>query len=367
MKIRCSQEDLSRAVHTAGRAVSSRTTMPILGNLLLETAKDGVRVAATDLELGIRTQIPAQVERGGMVTLPARLLGEIVNTLPSAPVDLRVEEGTSKAEILCERTSFEILGLPGVDFPRLPDTDVEPVCKVGAEMLRGMIRQTIFAASSDETRPFLTGVYLVAEGGEMRLVASDGGRLALRTARIATDGSMAAIVPSKTMHELVRLLVGRDEEIAIGLVDNQVVVAREELRVVSRVISGQFPNYQQVIPTEFKQKVRVATERLYGAVRRVAITARDSATVVRFGSEGDVLRLQSNTPEVGSAQEEIEVTSEGEPIQAAFNARYLMDALSVIEADAVSLNLTGPLSPAAVRPVGSEDYVYVLAPVRIYG
>jgi DNA polymerase-3 subunit beta len=146
-----------------------------------------------------------------------------------------------------------------------------------------------------------------------------------------------------------------------------VVLSVGDLRVVSRVISGQFPNYQQVIPSEFKLKVRVATERLHGALRRVAITARDSASVVRFGIEGDVLRLQSNTPEVGQALEEIEVTAEGEPFQVVFNARYLMDALSVIEASEVSLNLTGPGSPGALRPVGSEDYVYVLAPVKIYG
>jgi DNA polymerase-3 subunit beta len=347
--------------------------MPILGNLLLETTKDGVRVAATDLELGIRTQIAAHVEKGGMVTLPARLLAEIVSNLPTAPVEIRVEEGTSQAQILCERSSFEILGLPAADFPRLVSTDVEPVIRIDAALLRGMIRQTIFAVSTDETRPFLTGVYVVAEGGEIRLVATDGGRLALRTARIGGSGlpdqtaSMAAIVPSKAMHELARLLAGVDGEISIGLVDNQVVVSTGDLRVVSRLISGQFPNYQQVIPKEFKQSVRVATERLHAGVRRVAITARDSATVVRFGTEDDILRLQSNTPEVGRAQEEIEVAAEGEAIQAAFNARYLMDALSVIEADEVSFDLTGPLSPGALRPVGRDDYVYVLAPVRVYG
>lgn len=367
MRVRCSQEDLSRAVHTAGRAVSSRTTMPILGNLLLETTKDGVRVVATDLELGIRTQIPAQVERGGMLTLPARLLTEIVSNLPAQPVEIRVEEGSSQAEILCERAAFEILGLPAADFPRQPDSDFEPVCRVDATLLRAMIRQTIFAVSTDETRPFLTGVYVVVEGSELRLVATDGGRLALRTAKIARGGSMGAILPGKTMHELVRLLAGVEGEVTVGSVDNQVVLSAGDLRVVSRVISGQFPNYQQVIPGEFKQKVRVPTERLHGALRRVAITARDSATVVRFGIEGDVLRLQSNTPEVGRALEEIEVAAEGEPIQAAFNARYLMDALSVIEANEVSLDLTGPLSPGALRPVGSEEYVYVLAPVRIYG
>lgn len=367
MKIRCAQEDLSRAMSAVSRATSSRTTMPILANVLLETTADGLRVVATDLELGVRVQIRAEVERGGLITLPARLLAEIVSHLPPSSVELRVEEGSSVAEITCQRSSFELVGLPGSDFPRVPDADVEEVCVLPAALLRTVIRQTLFAASTDETRPFLTGVYVSGEGQELRFVATDGGRLALRAVRAEVRRAVGAIVPSKTMQELVRLAGGVDGDVHLGLVDNQMVFSAGELRVFSRLVGGQFPNYQQVIPKQFKQRVQVGTERLYAGLRRVAITARDSATVVRLLAQEGVLRLSSSTPEVGRAWEELEVEASGEPMEVAFNARYLLDALAVVETDEVSLELTGPLSPAALRPVGADDYVYVVAPVRIYG
>lgn len=368
MLIRCQQGDLSEAVHITGRAVSARSTMPILAHLLLETTKDGLRVSATDLELGIRTQIAAKVEKGGRVALPARLLTEIVSNLPSSDVEIRVEEGTSQAEILCERASFEILGLPADDFPRMPDTDADLVCGVDAPLLRTMIRQTIFAVSTDETRQFLTGLHFAVDGTEIRLVATDGGRLALRTAKLDKPAArkLEVIVPGKTMNELVRALSGVEGEVTISAQDTQLIFTIGSLRFVTRLIGGQFPNYQQVIPKDFKQKIRVGTEQLRAAVRRVAITARDSATVVRLGTEGQTLKLQSNTPDVGRAHEEFEVASEGDDIQAAFNARFLMDVLGVLDADEVSFELTGHLSPGALRPIGGSEYVYVLAPVRVY-
>ncbi|MCS7235048.1 MAG: DNA polymerase III subunit beta [Armatimonadota bacterium] len=367
MKVRCAQEDLSRAMTTVGRATSARATMPILANVLLETTAGGLRVVATDLEVGVRVQIPAQVERGGQVTLPARLLAEIVSHLHAAPVSIRVEEGSSVAEITCQRASFELVGLPAGDFPRLPDSDVERVCALPGPLLRTMIRQTLFAASTDDTRPFLAGVYVTGEGEVVRFVATDGGRLALRTARVRMDRAISAIVPSKTMHELVRLCGAVEGEVEVGMVDNQLAFSAGDVRLFSRLVGGQFPNYQQVIPKEFKQRVRVGTEALYGALRRVAITARDSATVVRLAAQEGVLRLSSSTPEVGRAWEELEAEAFGEPMEVAFNARYLLDALGVVETEQVDLELTGPLSPGALRPVGSEEYVYVVAPVRVYG
>lgn len=367
MRIRCAQEALGRAMSTVARLSSARTTMPVLANVLLETTAGGVRVSATDLEVGIRMQIPAEVERAGRMTLPARLLGEIVANLPADAVQLQVAEDASVAEITCQRTRFEVVGLPAADFPRLPEEEPEPVCTLPAAVLRSVIRSTVFAASTDDTRPFLTGVYVTGEEEEVRFVATDGGRLALRRVPVRVQRPVSAIVPSKAMHELVRLTGGREGEVDIGLVGNQVVFSAGEVRLWSRLIAGQFPNYQQVIPREFKQRVRVATERLYGALRRVAITARDSATVVRLAAEEGTLRLSSSTPEVGRAQEELEVEACGEPMEVAFNARYLLDALAVVETEEVSLELTGPLSPGLLRPAGSEDYLYVVAPVRVYG
>jgi DNA polymerase-3 subunit beta len=232
-----------------------------------------------------------------------------------------------------------------------------------------MIRQTSFAVSTDETRPFLTGVYFVVEDGQGQLVATDGGRLALRKAKISgeTRGKIAAIVPSKTMGELVRMLGTVEEEVAVVAQENQLIFTLSRTRFISRLIAGQFPNYEQVIPKERKQRIRVGTERLLRGVRRASITARDSANVVRLSAAQGTLTISSNTPDVGKAQEDIPVEAEGETIPVAFNAKFLLDALNNIDAPEVFFDLTGPLSPGELRPVDDADYVYVLAPVRVYG
>jgi len=368
MHLRCSQEHLLRAVQTVGRAISPRASMPILGNVLVETTKNGAKLAATDLELGIEAHVAGTVQEGGAVTLPARILTDIVTNLPPSPVDFIVVEGESKAAITSENVRFEILGLPATDFPLMPSGDGNVVVKLDAGLLRTMIRQTSFAVSTDETRPFLTGVYLVVDGEQGHLAATDGGRLAVRRAKLSggARGKITAIVPSKTMAELVRVLGSVEDEVSVAAHDNQLIFTLPGMRFVSRLIAGQFPNYEQVIPKEYKQRITVGTERLLRGVRRASITARDSANVVRLNAAEGTLTITSNTPDVGKAQEDIEVRVEGDPIPVAFNAKFLMDALSNIDAPDVHFDLTGPLSPGALHPTDSAEYVYVLAPVRVY-
>ncbi len=371
MWVTCAQPALAKTVGLVGRAVSTRTTMPILGYVLAETGRDRLRLTATDLELAVQADVDAEVKRGGQATMPARLLAEIIGQLPAATVELRVEEGAPQCRIACETSEFEILGLPPADFPALPRVEGDPVAVVDADILRTMIAQTIFAVSTDETRPFLTGVYVVLEGDEGRFVATDGGRLALRKAALGRQArqKLGVIVPAKALQELARALAGVQAQVQISLADTQVVFSVPGLRVFSRIISGQFPNYEKVIPDAqaVKQRIRAQTERLLRGIRRAAITARDSANVVRLAARGGTLTITSNTPEVGRAREEVEVAVEGETVEAAFNARYLMDCLNAIETDEVFLELTGPLSPGVIRPVHHGDYVYVLAPVRVYG
>jgi len=369
MWVMCAQADLSRGVQLVGRAISTRTTMPILGNVLLETQKDGLRLTATDLELAVQVDLPADVQEGGQITLPARILSEIVGNLPEAMVALKTEKNSTQTEITCEASTFEILGLPADDFPSMPDGTLESMGTINADTARMMIRQTIFAVSTDDTRPFLTGVYVTMEGSDVRFVATDGGRLALRKTLLPAPAKqkVGVIVPAKALQELNRALATVDGDVEIATAGTQLVFAVPGLRLYSRLISGQFPNYQQVIPQDFKQRVRISTDRFLRAVRRVSITARASANVVRFAAGGKKMTITSNTPEVGRAREEIDVVAEGETVEVAFNARYLIDCLNNIDAEELSLELTGPLSPGAIRPATHTDYVYVLAPVRVYG
>ncbi len=367
MHVACAQEQLNRAVTLVSRAVSTRTTMPILAHILLETRKDAIKLAATDLDHGIQTEIPAKVKKGGAITLPARLLAEIMANLPNAEVQIRAGEGTNEVDLQCESVAYALVGLAASDFPLMPEPEAAPVASVDAGLLRTMIKQTVFAVSTDETRIFLTGLYLVLDGKEVRLVATDGGRLALRTGTLARPATqkVGVIVPAKTMHELIRALGSADGDVDIALAENQILFTMPGARLVSRLIPGPFPNYQQVIPQGHKQRFTVSTERLLAAVRRVAITARDSANVVRLQASEDTLTLSSNTPEYGRSEERIPVTAEGETVATAFNARYLIDCLAVTEADELTVELTGPLSPGALRPAGQPDYTYVLAPVRV--
>lgn len=367
MLFTCSYDLLNKAVNLVGRAVSSRVAMPILSNILIETKKETVKLAATDLDHGIQTEIPATVRKGGAITLPARLFAEVVTNLPNAPVQLKVGDNGRDIEVQCERVTYNLLGLPAADFPLMPEPDSSAVVTMDAGMLRTMVRQTSFAVSTDETRVFLTGLYIVLDGKEARVVATDGGRLALRSATLGVPArqKVGVIVPAKTMHELTRALAGVEGDVDVSLAENQILFALPGARLVSRLIPGPFPNYQQVIPQGHKQRLTVGTERLMGAVRRVAITAKDSANVVRMQASGDTLTLTSNTPEYGRSEETLQVAAEGETVPTAFNARYLLDCLGVVEADEVTLELTGPLSPGALRPVGQTDYTYVLAPVRV--
>ena len=369
MRLQCLQEHLLREVQIVSRAISSRASMPILSNILLDAGNGSIRISATDLELGIESQVDANVSEKGSITLPARIFGDIVSNLPAASVTIDVSDGDTRARISCESIRFEILGLPAADFPLMPQNGGDPVARIDAGLLRTMIRQTSFAVSTDETRPFLTGVYLVLEDGDGRLVATDGGRLALRKAKLpgGVKGKVTAIVPSKTMAELVRALGGAEGDVTIASHENQLLFTVGGMRFVSRLIAGQFPPYEKVIPADFKQQIKVGTERLLRAVRRASITARDSANVVRLSAAERTLTVSSNTPEVGKAQEEIEVQAEGESVQVAFNAKFLLDALTNVDAPEVLLELTGALSPGVLRPVNHAEYIYVLAPVRVYG
>ncbi len=369
MWITCHQPALLKSIQLVSRAISTRTTMPILGNVLLETTKNGVKLIATDLELAIQVEIATEVQEAGQITLPARILSEIIGNLSESTIEIKVKEQTTQTEITSETSSFEILGLPAADFPAVPRGEADAIGSIDVDLFRTMIRQTIFAVSTDETRPFLTGVYFTLDNAEMRMVATDGGRLALRKAVLGTPARQknSAIVPAKAMQELVRALAGTNGEVQVAMADNQMLFSVPGLHFYSRLISGQFPNYQQVIPQEFKQRIRVGTERLLQAVRRAAITARDSANVIRIAASGKKLTISSNTPEVGRAREEVDVIAEGEQVEAAFNARYLMDCLNNIDVQDLFFELTGPLSPGAIRPTAHTDYVYVLAPVRVYG
>jgi DNA polymerase-3 subunit beta len=402
MKAICPRKALFDAVQTVGHAVSGRNPLPILSHILIQADGDGLRLMATDMELGIScrvaertgvisedgdavaTRTSTQVLEPGALTSPARLLTEVLANLPDKDdVAISVDKSHT-VRIHCEfsRSDFKLLGLPAEDYPKLPEVRDTVGFAVPQARLREMIRQTLFAVSTDVARAILTGVLLVYEENTIKFVATDTHRLAVKETRV-TDGrgdAQKAIVPARAMNELARLLTDAEGDVQVTLSNNQIQFAlpgEAEIQIVSRLIEGQFPNYQRVIPAEHQKKLTIEVDSLLRAVRRASIVARENAHRIVFRTEDDKLVLTAESQMVGNVREEVAVEREGEGVEIAFNARYLLDVLNVLDAGKVQLELTEPLKPGVMRPVSplegvdggaaaaEDSYLCVLMPMQI--
>jgi len=355
LKAVCPRKDLYEAVQIVGHAVSGRSSLPILSHIIVQAEENGLRLVATDLELGISCRIPARIESAGALTAPARTLTEVLGNLPDkSDVALSVDKSHT-VRVHCERSDYKILGLPAEDYPKLPEVRDAVAFSIPQAKLKEMIRHTLFAVSTDETRAILTGIYMEFEGDTLRFVATDTHRLAVKTATVSNSrGAQKAIVPARAMNELTRLLTDGEGEVQVTLSSNQVqfvLPGEAEVQIVSRLIEGQFPNYQRVIPASFQKKLTIEVQPLLRAVRRASIVARENANRVILRTEDDKLILTAESQIVGNAYEEIEVVRDGENVEIAFNSKYLLDVLNVMDAETVYLELTEALKPGLLRPI----------------
>jgi DNA polymerase-3 subunit beta len=369
MKFTCPRETFLQGLQTVQRAVPGKTTLPILSGILLETSPDKLRLVATDLELGIECFVPVQTSDTGSIVLEARFLTDIVRKLPDLAIDFRLDVQRGQVEIRSGAARYTLHTMSPADFPTLPETDEEKTWEVDQRTLRRMIRETSFAVAADETRPFLTGVLWEVNGDQIRMVATDTSRLALAEITSANQVQSAqVIVPTKCLSELSRLLAPEAETPArITLSGNHVVFTLPGTRFVSRLIEGQFPSYQQVVPRSFKTKVEVEREALLGAAERAGLLAKDGPSIVKANITGEGLGLSAYVPEVGQSEEQLAAKTTGEDCEIAFNTRFLIDVLRVLDTDQVTLELTGRHSPGVLRPMVSdgEQYTYVIMPVML--
>jgi DNA polymerase III subunit beta len=368
VKLSVMQENLARGLSVVSRAVSSRSTLPVLANVLLRTEDAGLKLTATNLEIGITCWIPGRIETDGATTIPARLLTDLVAALPaSEKVDLELQ-GADTLHIRCGRFATHVKGIDADEFPTIQTAGERPTTRISQKVLRRALSETVFAAASDEARPILTGVLAKFEGNRLTLAAADNYRIAVRTIDILDPVEAASVViPAKSLHELERLLADTDDpvELVLAQARNQVLFHLDGIDLVSRLIDGQFPNYQQVLPASHATRVEVDREELLRAVRPAALIASSSANIVKLavGDEGSGITVTA-AAEVGDYTGDVEATIEGDPTTIAFNARYLNDVLGNVAADRFSLELNGPLSPGVFRPVGDGAYVHVVMPVR---
>jgi DNA polymerase III subunit beta len=369
VKLTCQPSVLSHALQIVSRAISTRTTLPILNNILLETTADGLSLTATNLEIGIRKVVPAEVAEEGSTTAPARLLTDFVTTLPDAPLEMELDSGSQTLSVRCGRFDTHIKCIEADEFPPGPRPDEGDRMTIALEDLLGAIEQTQMAASTDEARPVLTGELLHVEGQKLLLVATDGHRLAERklTAATADDLDARLIVPARALGELPRAFRGEsgEVEVLVSKARNQIFFRAGSSEVTSRLIDGTYPNYSQVIPNKSSTSVKLSTSELTQTVRAVSLFARDSANVIRIRAQQGSVLLSATTNEVGDSRAELGADVDGSEIQIAFNARYVLDALSVMEQDQVEFQFDGPLSPGLIKAPGSDDYLYVIMPVRV--
>lgn len=369
MHVTCRPAILSQALQVVSRAISSRTTLPILNNILIETTSEGLALTATNLEIGIRKLVPAEVSMEGSTTAPARLMTDFVSTLPDQDLEMTLDGSTQSLGLRCARFDTHIKCIEAEEFPPGPRPDDGDRLEVALGELVSAVEQTQMAASTDEARPVLTGVLVRLEAGNVTFAATDGHRLAVRTLAAAGAGDLEAslIVPARALAELSRVLKGETDkiEIIVSKARNQIFFRAGTSELTSRLIDGKYPNYSQVIPSKSSTKVRVSTAELMQTVRAVSLFARDSANVIRMKVQPGALVLSATTNEVGDSRAEMAAHVEGSEIQIAFNARYVLDALAVIGEDEVELLFDGPLSPGLLRPPGKDHYLYVIMPVRV--
>ena len=369
LKCTVSPSALSSTLGLVSRAVSPRSTLPVLGNVLLETEEKGLRVTATNLDLTISALVPSTVLEEGRTTVPARLLAEFVASLDEAPCTLELDDESQILKITCGASRTNLHGIDAVEFPPLPARDSDAAITVDSAQLSSAIAQTAMAASADEASPVLTGVLMQVDGKRLTLAATDRHRLAVKTldVEVAGSGLGAVIIPARHLSELARAINPNRPEVGIAFSDarNQIFFTLADLEISSRLIEGNYPNYAQVIPAESTTKVALPTASLLKAARTAAVLAKDAANPVRIRVADNQLTLIAQTAEVGDHEAPLTATVTGEDVQIAFNARYVLDALGVIDSDDVELSFNGALQPGAIRPAGREDYLCIVMPVRV--
>ena len=375
MKLSCLQENLSRGLSVVQRAVATRTTLPITQNVLISTDNSRLKLAATNLEIAISTWIGAQIEEEGSITIPARLLTEFVNSLPPERIDISLVPQPLGLELSCARFEAHINGQDAADFPPIPTVEEGVIGKISAEVLKDAITHVAFAAATEDSRPVLTGVKVDLTGDDFTFAAADGFRLAVYKGKLAEPVSedVSFLVPARALQEVNRLIGSQSEPIEFTVTPSksQALFRLDNVEVLSQLVQGTFPNYDQLIPEKYDTRAVVDQEAFLRATRTASIFARDGSGIVRVnvmagenGSTG-MLKISSRAEELGDNQGEIDAAVEGQESKIAFNSKYLSDVLDVLGKGEVAIEMTTPSSPGVIRPLSKEGYVHVVMPMFV--
>jgi len=374
MKLTCLQENLARGLGIVGKAVSTRSTLPVLGNVLLATEASRLKLAATNLELGITCWIGAHIEEEGAITVPARTLVDMVNAFASEQVNMELNLRTKTLRLTCGRSEANIKGIDAHEFPLIPQAEPDGI-QIPPELMRDMIAKTAFAAAADESRPILTGVQVAFGEDRVTMAAADGFRLSVSYVNLeaAADEPFSLIVPANSLKELYRISGDQEESISLTLPAGrgQAIFHLSDIELVSQLIDGTFPDYDQIIPRSHATRTVVNTAEMRSACKAADIIAREAAhtTRLRVYPEDELnpghMVVAATSAETGDNETEIDALVDGDPIEIAFNVKYLNDVLGVIDTPQVALETASESSPGVIRPVGNDDFVHVIMPMQL--
>ena len=376
MKASVSQEKLAHGLNLVSRAVSPRSTLPVLGNILIASDEGRLKLSATNLELGITCWIPARIEQPGSTTVPARTFSDLVSTLPAEQVLLALDTRTQTLNVRGGTSTNDIKCIDANEFPPLASPDMDGAVQLNVADFREMIQQVAFAASADEARPVLMGVLLQVEKDKLTMAAADGFRLSVRKATLSSPAPapISAIIPARSLTELAR--VASDGETMLQMVvpkmRNQIVFRVKDVELTSQLIDGTFPDYQQIIPRKYTTRTLVATSSVLKACKQAEIFAREGSNVARLNIKSASGELQPSELEISATSEEtgknetiVEATVDGGGVLIAFNVKFLREALEVIKTPNVALEMSAANAPGVVRPVGDEEFLHVIMPMHL--
>jgi DNA polymerase-3 subunit beta len=369
MKFRVKSQDLQKSINIVEKAVSPRSSLPVLENIFIETKEGQLKLRGNDLEIGIENTIPLEnIEEEGSILIKAKTISSIVSKLDNQALDIHVSDSNTFF-LKGQKVDFDILGTASGEYPTFPSIEQGVQLALSVEDLKDLIKHTIFSVSFDETKQFLNGILVKNEGDKLSFVSTDGYRLALKTKTIQPlDRDLSVIIPFKAVNELNRIIQNEDNAsiVNVNISENQIAFKKDSFLLISRVIQGQFPDYKQVIPQQSQSEYVVSRRALLAAAERASIIASSSNNVVRLSFEGNTLTIKANAPGLGEFKEEIEVNrtrGEGET-KIAFNIRLVLDVIKTVDVDNIKMMFNNELSPCRVEENDNDDFVYIIMPIR---
>lgn len=364
MKFRCEKGKLQEAISIVQKAVTTKSPMEILHSILIKAENNRLTFIGTDIDLSIETKIEAEVIENGVIAVDSKLFGDIIRKLPNNFVE--IEQTENKLSIRCEKSKFTLLVNLNVDeFPSLPEINENIIFHVNQKLLKNMVKGSIFAIAQDETRPILTGILFEVKENNINLVALDGYRLALRCESIENDKEISSVIPGKTLNEVSKILSDEETEVNITFTENHILFNLGETKVISRLLEGEFIKYNSIIPKEYNSRVIVKKSELLNCIERASLVAKDGNTnLIKFDITDENIVITSNS-QLGMVREELNIVLQGDQLQIAFNSKYLIDVLKIIDEDEISLEFSSSVSPCLIKNKENTKFTYLVLPVRL--